>query len=224
MECTLDPAAPRERLREASRLIEAAHSLFEAGVMSHSGHANLSTRLCDRYFLLTTTGTVRDLQADQLGVIDMDGGLVQGDLAPDRAEIVAMHAVLYRTRPDVGSVFHTHSPSATAFALANRPLPARIETLLRFGQSDPIPVVPWGPRGSQTSVRGISRVLEEQPSTTAVLLANHGLLAFGADPRATSDLIIAIEEAAEAELAAQLLGGGTDLPDGALDAVRNAMT
>ncbi|HUS61127.1 MAG TPA: class II aldolase/adducin family protein, partial [Acidimicrobiales bacterium] len=172
-----------------------------------------------RYFLLTTTGAIRGLQVDQLGVIDMDGTLVEGELAPDRAEIVAMHSVLYRTRPDVGSVFHTHSPSATAFALANQALPARMEALLRFGQTHSIPVVPWGPRGSQTSVRGIEAVLADQTRTIAVLLANHGLLAFGPDPATTADIIIAIEETAQAELAAAALGGGTDLPVGAFDAV-----
>ncbi|MCB0972686.1 MAG: MFS transporter, partial [Acidimicrobiales bacterium] len=187
---------PRERLHEAARLVDAASSLFDAGVMSHSGHGNLSTRLGERSFLLTTTGAIRGLEVDQLGVIDMDGTLVEGELAPDRAEIVAMHTVLYRTRPDVGSVFHTHSPGATAFALANEPLPARTEALLRFGQAHPIPVVPWGPRGSQASVRGIEAVLAEQPRTIAVLLANHGLLAFGPDPATTADLVIAIEETA----------------------------
>ena len=212
-----------EKLHEAANLVQAARSLFEAGVMSHSGHANLSTRLGDRHFLLTTTGAIRDLRTDQLGVIDMDGALVEGELTPDRAEIIAMHSVVYRDRADIRSIFHTHSPSVTAFALANRPLPARMETLLRFGQAHPIPVVPWGPRGSQTSVRGIAAALDEYPSTVAVLLANHGLLAFGADPQTTADLVIALEETAQAELAANAIGGGADLPDGALAAVRASM-
>ena len=90
----------------------------------------------------------------------------------------------------------------TAFALANRPLPCRAEPLLRFGQAEAVPVVPWGPRGSDVSVRGIAAALEQHPTTAAVLLANHGLLAFGADPLTTANLVIAIEEAAEAELAA----------------------
>jgi L-ribulose-5-phosphate 4-epimerase len=152
---------------EASHVLRAAESLFAAGVMSHSGHANLSARLDERHFLLTSTGTVRNLRADQLGIVDMDGALIEGDLAPERAEIVAMHAVVYRARPDVGAVFHTHSPAVTAFALAHRPLPARIESLLRLGQAHPVPVVPWGPRGSQLSVKGIAAALDEHPATFA---------------------------------------------------------
>jgi L-fuculose-phosphate aldolase len=197
--------------------------LFTAGVMSHSGHANLSARLDETHFLLTTTGTVRNLRPDQLGIVDMDGMLIEGELAADRAEIVAMHAVIYKARPDIGAVFHTHSPAATAFALARRSLPCRIESVLRFGQTDAVPVVPWGPRGSNVSVNGIAAALEERPTTAAVLLANHGLLAFSTDPSTTADLIIALEEAAEAELAACAIGGAEDLPEGALGAVHASM-
>ena len=56
-----------------------------------------------------------------------------------------------------------------------------------------------------------------------MLLANHGLLAFGADPMSTARLVIAIEESAEAELAAAVIGGAADFPAGAQDAVRAAM-
>lgn len=206
--------------RASAAVVEASRLLFTAGVMSHSGHGNLSARLDPDRFALTTTGMVRDLRPDQLATVGMDGQVVEGTLGPENAEIIAMHSVVYRRRPDVGAVVHTHSPAATAFALAHRPLPCRTEPLLRFGQAEAVPVVPWGPRGSEVSVRGIADVLEEAPTTNAVLLANHGLLAFGSDPLAAARLIIVIEESAEAELAASAVGGGVDFPSGALEAVR----
>lgn len=204
-------------------VVAAARHLFASGVMSHAGHANLSARLDPDRFVLTTTGMVRDLRPDQLATVNLDGDVLEGELAPENAEIVAMHAVVYRARPGVGGIIHTHSPSATAFALANRALPCRAEPLLRFGQAEPVPVVTWGPRGSNISVRGIESALGEHPTTSAVLLANHGLLAFGADPMATARLIVAIEEAAEAELAAAGIGGAVDFPEGALEQVRASM-
>ena len=204
-------------------IVSAARHLFEAGVMSHAGHANLSARLGADRFALTTTGVVRDLRADQVAVVTTDAEVLDGALSADNAEIVSMHAVVYRARPELGAVIHTHSPAATAFALAQRELPCRAEPLLRFGQAEAVPVVAWGPRGSEVSVRGIAAALDEHPSTSAVLLANHGLLAFGADPMATARLVVAIEESAEAELAARALGGAVDLPAGALEAVRESM-
>jgi L-ribulose-5-phosphate 4-epimerase len=204
-------------------VVEAARHLFASGVMSHSGHANLSARIDSERFLLTTTGAVRDLHAGQLATVNLDGEVLHGTLGPENAEIVAMHSVIYRSRSDVGGIIHTHSPAATAFALAHRALPCRAEPLLRFGQAEPVPVVAWGPRGSDVSVRGIAEALEANPTTAAVLLANHGLLAFATDPIATARLVVAIEEAAEAELAAEAVGGAVDFPAGALDAVRASM-
>lgn len=209
---------------EAGRaVVAAAQHLFAAGVMSHAGHANLSARLDDERFALTNTGMVRDLRADQVAIVSLAGELLEGRLEPESAEIVAMHSVVYRARAVVGGIIHTHSPAATAFALAHQELPCRAEPLLRFGQAEPVPVVPWGPRGSEVSVRGIAAVLTEHPTTSAVLLANHGLLAFGSDPMAAARLVVAIEEAAEAEIAASALGGAVDFPAGALDAVRASM-
>lgn len=205
-------------------VVAAAGHLFASGVMSHAGHANLSARVSTDRFALTTTGMVRDLHPDQIATCDLEGRVLDGELGPDNAEIVAMHAVVYKGRPEVGGIIHTHSPSATAFALANKALPCRAEPLLRFGQAEPVPVVPWGPRGSEVSVRGIAAALDAHPTTAAVLLANHGLLAFSADPMAAARLVVAIEEAAQAELAAATIGGAVDFPEGALDAVRASMS
>jgi hypothetical protein len=83
-----------------------------------------------------------------------------------------------------------------------------------------VPVVTWGLRGPEVSVNGIAELLAGRPTTNAVLLANHGLLAFGPDLLAAARLVIAIEEAAGAELAAAAIGGAADFPAGAPVAVR----
>jgi L-ribulose-5-phosphate 4-epimerase len=206
----------------AHQLVAAAQHLCDAGVISHSGHANLSVRLDANNFLLTP-GLIRDLRAEQLVSVSHNGPVVHGALASSSVEIISMHRVVYESRPDVGAVMHTHSPSATAFAVAHRPLPCHTEALLRLGQADDILVVPWGPRGSDVSVRGIEEVLRQYRSTSAVLLANHGLLAFGPNATSTADLVVAVEESAEASLGAAILGGSVPFPDGALDALRESM-
>ncbi|MFG2616851.1 class II aldolase/adducin family protein [Streptomyces sp. NPDC048507] len=203
----------------AEEIVGAAELLFAAGVMAHSGHANLSARL-DGGRLLLTPGFVRGLRPGDLATVGLDGRVLRGELRSVSAEIIAMHSTVYRARPDVGAIIHTHSPAATAFAVAHRPLPCRTEPMLRFGQAEEVPVVPWGPRGSDVSVRGIAGVLERRPTTAAALLANHGLLVFGPDSAATAHLVVAIEESAEAEIAAAAIGGAVDFPDGALEAVR----
>ncbi|MDA8331517.1 MAG: class II aldolase/adducin family protein [Candidatus Dormibacteraeota bacterium] len=204
-------------------VVEAAQALFRNQVMSHTGHANLSVRVAPEEMLLTVDGMVRDLTPERMARVHLDGRVQSGDLDPTNAEIVAMHAEVYRARDDVGGIIHTHSPNLLAFAMANRVLPCRYEALLRFGQAVPVPVVPWAPRGSERSVGGIIEAIRQHPGTQAVLLGNHGVLAFAASPQAAAALVTVLEEAAQAELAAEDLGGAQDFPPGALDEVRRAM-
>lgn len=210
-------------LDERSAVVEASSGFFRSGVMSHSGHANLSARVGSEEILLTSTGQVRELTVENFALVRLDGDIAEGELAPTNAEIVEMHTKVYLARPEIGAVIHTHSPNLLAFAMANRPLPARYEALLRFGQAEEVPVAPWAPRGSERSVEAIVELVRERPGTNAVLLGNHGVLVFGASVAATAALLTVLEEAAEAELAAAALGGATNLPDGALEAVRVSM-
>lgn len=204
-----------------AQMIAAARLLFAAGVMSHSGHANMSIRLPepDR-LLMTAHGQVRDLAAEQLAVVTLTGEVVEGEVDATNREIIAMHAAVYRERPAAQAVIHTHSPHVTSFALAHQPLPCRYEALLRFGVAEDIPVAAWGPRGSEESIRAIRETLQAHPAVPAVLLANHGLLASGKEIGATAQLIVAMEEAAEMTLDAVPLGGAQPFPEGAPEQVR----
>jgi len=210
-------------LRE--QLVDAAHLLVHAGVMSHSGHGNMSVRLpvTDQQMLLTSTSSLRQVSGDQLAVVTFDGEVVEGALDPGTLEIVSMHAGVYRARPDVAAVIHTHSPHVTSFALAGIPLPCVYEAFLRFGITDDIPVAEWAPRGSPESVSHIVDQLGLHPTVPAVLLANHGLLAFGQNAPSTAQLIIIMEEAAELTLRARQLGGEKSFPSGALEQERRHM-
>lgn len=206
------------------QMVQAARFLFEAGVMSHSGHANMSVRLPDgERMLLTARGNIRTLAPDELAVTDFEGNASDGALESTTREIVSMHAGVYRERADVQAVIHTHSPRVTSFALAHQPLPCRYEALLRFGVTEDIPVAAWGPRGSEESVRAIVETVHAHPGIPAVLLANHGLLAFSSDIMATAQLVVAMEEGAETTLDAVPLGGAKPFPEGALEQVRAHM-
>ena len=203
---------------------QSAALLFRAGVMSHSGHGNISARLPGTdHILLASVGLLSELTPESLPIVNFDGEVITGSLPAVTREIVGMHACVYRQRADISSVIHTHSPHVTAFALANQPLPCAYEALLRFGLTQDVPVATWAPRGSPESVSNIVAQLEKHPATLAVLLGNHGLLAFGRDPLAVAYLIVAMEEAAEMTLDAHALGGAQSFPTGALEQERAHM-
>jgi L-ribulose-5-phosphate 4-epimerase len=206
---------------ERQSIVDSAQLLIRTGVLSHSNHGNSSVRLPDgQSMLITGVSSLLNTSPETLTVLDLDGNVLDGQLASTSAEIVGMHALVYRLKSDVGAVIHTHSPSVTTYAMAHKPLPIHYEGLLRLGVSEAIPVAAWGPRGSHQSIAHIEQTLTAHPDALAVLLANHGLLAFGKDQAAAAHLIISMEEAAEMMLQAERIGGSQPFPPGALEQVR----
>jgi L-fuculose-phosphate aldolase len=209
-------------LRQA--ILTNAELLVRSGVLSHSNHGNSSARLPDgQSMLITGVSSLFNQSPETLAVLDLDGNVLEGQLASTSAEIVSMHAIVYKLRSDVGAVIHTHSPMVSTYAMAHQPMPIHYEGLLRQGVSEDIPVAAWGPRGSRESVTNIADALTAHPDASAVLLANHGLLAFGRDQSKAALLIISLEEAAEMMLLAKRLGGSKPFPPGALQQVRDHM-
>ena len=194
----LPEAAERSHLALRRAVVDVAVGLLRAGVLSHSGHVGLSARVGPDDVLLAEVNGTRDLGPDDVAVVRLDGTVVQGDLAGMSTEMVAVHAGVYRARRQVGAVIHTHSPHLLAFAMAGRPLPARYEPLPRLGQAEEVPVA--------ASVSAVVGLLAERPGTQALLLVNHGVLAFGPDTEAAVSFLVALEEAAEGELHAAALG------------------
>ena len=206
------------------RISDSALQLAANSATSFSGHCNLSNRVDgDRLLLTNIEGHARTSTPEDIAYLDLDGNLIEGEMEPGNIEIIRMHAEVYRRYPRIGGVVHTHSPYLLAFAMANTPLECRYEGLLRWGQATEVPVVPWAPRGSEHSVEGILKTLEQHPDTKAVLLGNHGVLVFGADVSEAAHLLIILEEAAQGELNAKPIGGAKDFPPGALEEVRESM-
>lgn len=198
---------------ERAALVAAVRSLFVNGVMSSTGHGDVSQRINDDEMLLTVPGRLRELTAGELALVRLDGQVIEGEIDSLKAEIATLHAEIYRLRPDIRVIIHTHSASVLAFALANRALPCRYEAM-RFGQPSDVPVVPWARRGTPGWIDGIISGLRARPDTRALILGNHGVLVFGPDPAATVTLATVLEEAAAGELAADRLGGALAIPIG----------
>ncbi len=212
-----------ERHEAATALIEAVRFLKDNGLLGRRAHANLSARLNAETMLLTRGGNVASLGEDSFAVIRLDGTVVDGEVDPGNQEIIDMHAGVYRLRPDVGAIIHTHAPYLTAYAIAHAPLPLAYEPLLRAGLTEPVPVVPWAPRGSEASVGGILQTAQAHPTVPAVLLANHGVLVYHVSPASTASLLGTLEEAAELSARAATLGGAAGFPPEAFAQVKERM-
>jgi len=205
------------------QVLETAARVVAAGAISANAHGNVSLRVPgaeEMYY--TAMPSLRGLRPEGIVRVALDGTLLEGNLPPIQGAVVAMHTALYRDRPDVGCVIHTHSPYATAFAVANRPIDCWIESLAMFGLAEGVPIAGYAPRGSDEAVANIRAAV--RANAPAVLLANHGVLVF----HRTAELAILIggvvEEAAQAAMNAIALGGPVEIaPDMRAAALQRAM-
>ena len=191
-------------------VLDAAARVVASGAISANGHGNVSLRVPgaeEMYY--TAAPSLKGLGPDGIVRVGLDGTLLEGNLPPIQGAVVAMHTAIYRDRPDVGCVVHTHSPYATAFAVANRPIGCWIEALAMFGLADGVPVAAYGPRGSEQAVANIRAAV--RPGVPAVLLANHGILVFHRSPDLAVLVGGVIEEAAQAAINAMALGGPVEI-------------
>jgi L-ribulose-5-phosphate 4-epimerase len=208
----------------AGQVSDIAQRVVASGAISANGHGNVSVRVPGAEEMYFTAGpSLRNHPASLVVRVGLDGTLLEGDLPPIQGAVVAMHTAMYADHPDVGCVLHTHSPYATAYAVAHRPIGCWVEALAMFGAPSGIPVAGYGPRGSDEAVANIRAAVA--PGVPAVLLANHGVLVFHRTPELAILIGSVVEEAAQAGINATGLGGPAEIPeDMRAAALQRAMT
>jgi L-ribulose-5-phosphate 4-epimerase len=159
-----------------------------------------------------------DLTAASMVVVDLDGVVVEGDLKP--SSDVASHLYVYRHRPDVNGVVHTHSRFATAFAAVGRPIPVYLTAQAdEFG--GPIPCAGFAFIGDdsigQLVVEGIGR-------SPAILLKNHGVFTVGPSAGSAVKAAVMVEDIAATVWTALQLGTPDILDDDAVERLHHRYT
>jgi L-ribulose-5-phosphate 4-epimerase len=165
---------------------------------------NVSGRVpgTDRFVIKPSGIGYEELTPEAIVVCDLDGALVDGHLAP--SSDTAAHAYVYRHRPDVGGVVHTHSTYATAWAARGEPIPCVLTAMAdEFGGE--IPVGPFALIGDDSIGRGIVATLDKHRSP-AVLMQNHGVFTVGQDARAAVKAAVMCEDVARTVHIARQLG------------------
>ncbi len=192
------------------QVVDIAQRVVASGAISANGHGNVSVRVPGAAEMYFTAGpSLRGHPASAVVRVGLDGTLLEGELPPIQGAVVAMHTAMYADHPDVGCVLHTHSPYATAYAVARRPIGCWVEALAMFGLPSGVPVAGYGPRGSAEAVASIRAAVT--PGVPAVLLANHGVLVFHRTPELAILVGGVVEEAAQAGVHAAGLGGPVEI-------------
>jgi L-ribulose-5-phosphate 4-epimerase len=147
-----------------------------------------------------------EMAAEDMVVLDLDGNVVGGRLKP--SVDAPTHLYVYRHRPDVQGMVHTHSPYATAFAALGRPIPVYLTAIAdEFG--GPVPIGAYAQIGEEEIGREIVRSIGD---SMAILMKNHGVFTIGPSVMAAVKAAVMTEDVARTVHYALQLGQPDELP------------
>src|SRR5260370_4398731 len=180
-----------------------------------SSDGNVSVRLDDDRVLATPTMTCKGRMTDDLiAITDLEGRSLNDRRASSE---LAMHLLIYRERPDVKAVCHAHPPHGTAFAAAGLPIdqPILSEVILTLGC---VPLAEYGTHWTAELTDAMRPLVKYH---NALLMANHGAVAYGGDLWQAFDRLETLEHTAKIAILSRMLGGSRNLPPDAIEKLIN---
>ena len=157
------------------QIVRYGHMLHQRGFVAATD-GNLSVRLSENRILATPTCMSKgEMRTKDLVVVDLEGRLVSGKRKVSSE--IGMHLLIYRLRPDVKGIVHAHPPTATGFAAAGVALnqPLVCEVVIGLGS---IPLAKYGTPGTAELTDALEPLV---PGYDAILMSNHGVVAYGSD-------------------------------------------
>ena len=167
----MDYKSIREDIVRYSRLMYNEHL-----VSATSG--NISVRLPDRpnaFAITPSSESYLSMEADRIVIMTVDGELLQcpGDGKPSSEW--RLHAELYKAKPEVKAIVHTHSPYATSFSVLRETIPLILIEMEPW-LGGPVPLAEYAPTGSLQLGINVARDIGD---AGGCLMANHGAVAVG---------------------------------------------
>jgi L-ribulose-5-phosphate 4-epimerase len=147
-----------------------------------------------------------DLAPENIVIVDMDGNPIEQGFKP--SSDTASHLYIYRHRPDVNGIVHTHSNYATAFAALGKPIPVYLTAQAdEFGME--IPCGGFALIGGEQIGQVVIEAIGDSP---AVLLKNHGVFTVGPTGEAALKAAVMVEDIARTVWLALQIGQPDEIP------------
>ncbi len=178
-----DASLRREVIRAAQRTLAAG--------LTHGTSGNVSARTPGGFYV-TPTGVPYDvLEPSDIIELDMDGHVVRGNRRPSSEWCI--HRDVYVARDDAGAVVHVHPPFSTTVSCLRWDLPA-VHYMVAAAGGSTVRCAAYATFGTEELSRAVLEALEGR---LACLMANHGLIALGAELDAALRVAVEIEKVAE---------------------------
>jgi len=131
-----------------------------------------------------------ELTPENLVVVDVDGNVLEGDLKPSTD--TATHLYIYRHRPDLFGVCHTHSVFASVFAVLGKPIPPCLTASTQLGGE--VPLGDYVPIGSEAIGK---EVVDKIGHALAIIMQNHGVFTVGNSASQAAKMAVEVEDVAK---------------------------
>jgi len=176
----------------------AAHRAYSRGIQTGSG-GNLSSRVGDNLMLVKSSGgSFADCDATGNGFVltDLDGEVQEGFPGKPTREVF-LHGLMYKLRPDVNGIVHSHSPWAITWSFTKKELPM-ITQHLKLKFKNPIPVIDIdSPMVRPEDEEQITELFRKTSRLPAFILVGHGVVALGKDALEAEHNAELVEETAQ---------------------------
>lgn len=190
----------------------------KAATFGTSGNASERDRTDPDFFWITPSGIPWDAVDAQnlVQMVSSSGTITAGTSRPSSEW--RLHRQVYLQHAWVGGIVHLHSPYATVLSTLGEPIRAVHYQMARVG--DEVPVIPYVTFGTEELAEKVRAAI--QPTTSSVLLANHGLVAVGETVQEAWRAAEEVEWTAMIQYRASLLGKPQVLDHDQLESVRSA--
>ncbi len=182
-----------------------------------SGNLSVYDRVSGLVAITPTSISYDSMELDDIVIINMEGEFEKGGRRPSSEW--QMHLEIYKRCDDVNAVVHTHSPYATAFAVTHKKIPVILIEMMFFLLGD-VRVVKYAPPGSVMLGEEAAQSLKGR---RACLLANHGVVAVGADLESAHLAATYVEDGAKIYINAKALGEPKEIEITEQNAIRRKM-
>ncbi|HEX2892698.1 MAG TPA: aminotransferase class III-fold pyridoxal phosphate-dependent enzyme [Marmoricola sp.] len=163
-------------------VVDMCRTMLERGYLKAT-EGNVSVRIPGRrlYAVTPSNYDYDRMRVEDICIVDFDGRHVPDPDGTGLAPSIecGMHANIYRERPDVHAIVHTHQPYASALAYLRKEIPALTDEQVRFlGRK--VAIIDYAPAGTGFLAKNVQKKVAG--GDNAFIIANHGIVALGTDP------------------------------------------
>ena len=188
-------------MKNIAEIIDVSNEIYDKGLVSGKS-GNISARFGNAVAITPTLKSLSDLCEEDIVLVDMEGNvLTKGKPSSE----VNMHLEIYKKRPDVNAIVHTHSPYATGFAFSKK----KLKRLEGFGpiKTPYLQSIEYEMPGSDKLAKSASEGLGDED---VVILKNHGVVCVSDSLKEAMLLAVFVEETAKTQFISLMLNSVED--------------